>query len=294
MSNSASRLRYLGVLLLSITTLPLFAEPVAVTDDRGRQLILATPAKRIISLGPSMTELLFAVGAGEQVIAVDRSSDYPSHVTALPHVGDVTGINLETILAMQPDLLVVWDSGFHSSALVTLEERIPIYYAEPRRLVDIATTLQRLAVLSGHAIEGKLASEKFSRHLDILQAKYRHAQRITGFYQVWRQPLLSIGKSHVIADVMALCGVENIFADSNLIVPHIDIEAVMQRHPQLIITGTENQDMASRRFWGTWLNPDSFTLLHVDPELLARHSPRILDGAEQLCDQVEHYRNNIR
>lgn len=276
-----------------MATVLLFAAPVLVTDDRGRHLKLATPAKRIISLGPSMTELLFAVGAGEQVIAVDRASDFPPRVTNLPRVGDVTGLQLESILAMQPDLLVVWDSGFHSSALVSIEERIPVYYAEPRRLVDIATTMQRLAVLSGHDPEGRLASDKFLRRLDLLQSKYRHSQRITGFYQVWRQPLLSIGKTHVIADVLALCGIENIFADSNLIVPHVDIESVLQRHPQLVITGSKNQDMESQLFWETWLSPDEFTLLHVDPELLARHSPRILDGAEQLCEQVERIRLEV-
>jgi len=280
----------MGVLLLSLAVLPLCAAPLSVTDDRGRQLTLPRPAQRIISLGPSMTELLFAIGAGEQVIAVDRASDYPPRSANLPRVGDVAGLNLEGMLALQPDLLVVWDSGYHSSALTNLENTLPIYYAEPRKLIDVVTTVQRFAVLTGQEIQAKQVATAFLQRLQTLQAKYAQVMPVTAFYQVWQQPLLSIGRPHLISDVMAICGINNIFADSDLMVPRVDVESVLQRRPQFIITGTKTQDAATRLFWEQWLHAGNFTLLHIDPDILTRHSPRILDGATQLCEQVDQYR----
>ncbi len=279
------------IIILSLgIVVQLHSAPLVVSDDRGRQISLPHPAQRIISLGPSMTELLFAIDAGQQVIAVDRASDYPPSSAHLPHVGDVTGLNLETILALQPDLLVVWDSGFHSSSLSRLESSIPIYYAEPRRLDDIVTTLQRFAVLTGKETQAQQVMKRFLQRLEILRTKFAKTEAVSAFYQVWQQPLLTIGRPHLITDVMMLCGVRNIFADSDLLVPHVDVESVLQRRPQLIITGTKARDLEAKLYWDRWLAAGTYTLLHIDPDSFNRHSPRILDGAEQLCEQVDYYR----
>lgn len=279
------------LLLLAILAPSVFAAPPSVIDDRGRQVTLLQPAHRVIVLGPSMTELVFAIGAGPRVIAVDNASDYPAAAKALPRVGSVGMLDIERISALRPDLLVVWDSGYASTALGRLERQTALYYAEPRRLDDIPITLRKLAELTGQAATAAVIERDFNQKLSTLQSAYATRTPLRGFYQVWQSPLMTIGNRHVIHDVMQLCGVENIFADSDLTVPRVDTETVMWRRPQIIITGSYQPDTAAMAYWQQWLGQTGFVLVSINPDLFARPTPRILDGAKQLCEFAEKQRN---
>jgi len=287
---STRRDRIIFGLLLVLYHVGTMAEPIQVVDDRGRAVTLSQPARRVITLGPSVTELVYAAGGGDTVIAVDNASDFPAAVKSLARVGGLNALDLEKIVALQPDLIVVWDSGYHSGEMDRLATLTTIYYADPKKLPDIATTLERLGNLTGVQRQANEVSQRFVSDLGLLEQRYRHRPRIPAFYQVWMQPLMTIGKAHSINDVMQLCGVENIFSDSELIVPRVDIELVLLRKPRLLIIDGERLDAATQTYWQHWLPGLQDHIVGINPDLLVRPTPRILQGAAQLCEFAEQRR----
>ena len=171
-------------LLLCLMTNVAFAE-IVVTDDRGRDIKLAAPAQRIISLAPFLTENLFAIGAGEQVIATDSASDYPLSVKKLERVGNHQMLNLEKILSLKPDLIVIWDSGYQGRALQQLEfSGVPVYYSEPKNLKQVASTLRRLGILSGqHQHAEKIASDYELKLASFSSDQYKN-KTVAVFFQI--------------------------------------------------------------------------------------------------------------
>lgn len=268
-----------------------WAEPIRVTDDRGRLVSLTQPARRIITLGPSITELMFAAGAGDAVIAVDNASDYPFRVAALPRIGGLNALDLEKIIALHPDLIVTWDSGYRSGAAETLASIATIYYADPKRLLDIPATIEKLGILTGNQHQANQIKQQFLAEMATLQQRYSHQQAISAFYQVWRQPLMTFGKTHSVNGVLELCGIQNIFADSVLTVPRIDIEQVLSRKPKLLIIDGKRLDSVTQAYWQHWLPQLQDHIVTINPDLLVRPTPRILQGAAQLCEFAEKIRS---
>lgn len=276
-----------SVFLFSFATDRVAAEHIQVTDDRGRTVQLNTPAQRIVSLGPSMTELLFTMGAGSQIIAVDQASDYPAEVNAKRKIPGGLRLDLEAIVAQRPDLIIIWDSGYQSVALERLSPAIPIYYSEPVSLADIATTLQKFGVLTGHERAARDAAYRFTQHLASLKQHYAGRKTLRGFYELWNTPLMSVGSAHIISDAMQICGVNNIFDDSTVLVPHVEIETVLQRTPQVIITTMSKDTDSVTVFWRKWFGQVMPPVVEVNDTLMSRHSIRIVDGIKQLCQQVD-------
>ncbi|MBI3560294.1 MAG: cobalamin-binding protein [Gammaproteobacteria bacterium] len=270
---------------------PVLAAPITVVDAHQQTIQLSHPAQRIVVLGPSVTELIFALGAGDQVVAVDTASDYPPAVATKQRVGSVSGLDLEIISALRPDVIIVWDSGYASIGLDRLARYIPVVYVEPRRLIDIATTLQLLGRLSGHNDTAAVLQAQFTRRVQALKSRFSEQRPLRGFYEVWHNPLMSIGQPHVINEVLQLCGVENIFSDSLLMVPRVNIETVISRQPQLVITASKTIDLAAQRYWQHWLGLKDNQFINIDPDLITRPSLRIVEGAEQLCQAVEKLRS---
>jgi len=270
------------------------AQPVMVTDDDGRQIRLEQPATRVISLAPSMTELLFAAGAGSALVGVSEYSDYPPEALDIPIIGRFDLINTEAILAMQPDLVVAWRSGNPRAAVQRLIDLgLNVYVGEPTTLESIPDHLQRLATLAGTGQTGDAAARALRQRLEVMRTTYRGSPPLRVFYQVWNEPLISVGGREIINDVITLCGGVNIFADQGL-APKVSIEAVLQRRPQVIIAS--GMDVSRPEWlddWRRWPQLPAVTngnLYHIPPDLLQRHTPRALDGAEQMCRRLEEAR----
>lgn len=270
------------------------AQPVMVTDDDGRQIRLEQPARRIISLAPSMTELLFAAGAGSALVGVSEYSDYPPEALDIEIIGRFDLINTEAILALQPDLVVAWRSGNPRAAVQRLIDLgLNVYVGEPTTLESIPDHLQRLAALAGSGQTGDAAAQALRQRLEVMRTTYRDSPPVRVFYQVWNEPLISVGGREIINDVITLCGGVNIFADQGL-APKVSIEAVLQRRPQVIIAS--GMDISRPEWlddWRRWPQLPAVAndnLYHIPPDLLQRHTPRVLDGAEQMCSQLEEAR----
>lgn len=273
------------LLLGGAVALPLQAE-VQALDAKGHSLILPAPAQRILSLAPHTTELLFAAGAADQIIGRVRYSDHPPEAQTIPLVGDALHLDMEAILALRPDLVVAWGSGNSRAVLAQLERLgLPVFISEPVRLEDIAREIEALGSLSGHAAEARATARAFRERRDALAASYGTGPKRRVFYQLWNQPLMTLGGRHLISQLIELCGGENIFAGLKTLVPAVGLEAVLAANPEVIINSGHGPD-DWRKAWQRWTGlaaVQSGALFEVNPDLMERNGPRVLEGAEILC-----------
>jgi len=268
------------------------AEPVAVTDDAGREVRLDEPAERLVSLAPHATELLYAVGAGEDIVGAVDHSDYPQAAKDIPRVGGYDAVDIERILGMEPDLVVAWGSGNGDAAIERLEGLdLTVFVNEPRSLADIAHSLERLGALTGNGARGSEAAEALRERREQLDKRYADRPAVDVFYEVWHSPLMTVSDEHLISEIIRLCGGRNVFRELSSRVPTIDTEAVLGAEPEAIIAsgmGAERPDWLDA--WKDWQDLPAVergNLFHIPPSLTQRASPRLLDGAEQLCEQLE-------
>jgi iron complex transport system substrate-binding protein len=293
-----SRRRDTAALLLAATLVAAAriagAQGVRAVDDVGAEVVLAAPARRIVSLAPHATELLYAAGAGARVVGVMSGSDHPDAARALPVVGTSSVLDLERILLLRPDLIVTWPYTTPAQVDVLRSRGIAVFTTDPRRIADIARDVERLGVLAGTAEEAALAAARFRRRLAELERDAAGRATVRVFYEVSDVPLYTIGGSHLITQALAACGAQNVFSALTLPAPEVSVEAVLAARPDAVIAGTSG----ARRpgwldGWRRWpdLPAGRAGRLHVvDADLLHRAGPRFVDGVAQLCAAVEQAR----
>lgn len=287
----ALRAGALGLMLLAWP-----AVAVTVHDDLGSPVALPHPAQRIVSLAPHVTEILFAAGAGERVVGAVNFSDWPPAARALPQIGGAGAIDLEGLLALHPDLVVAWQSGNGARLIERLRALgLTVYVSEPRELADIPRTLERLGALAGSTETARRRAEAFRAGLAALETRYRDRAPVRVFYQVWHQPLMTVNGKHLISQVIRLCGGRNVFAELEPLAATVSIEAVLAAQPEVIIaSGVGEERPSSLDAWRRWDELPAVRqgqLYALPPDLIQRHSPRILDGAEMMCRQLEQARD---
>ncbi|MFZ2651103.1 MAG: cobalamin-binding protein [Burkholderiaceae bacterium] len=270
-----------------------------IQDDAGESIALAAPAMRIVSLAPHLTEQLFAVGAGAQIVGVVAYSDYPSQARQLPQVGDSAQLDLERIVMLRPDLIVAWRSGNSAQQLQRLAALgLPIYLSESRELADISSTLRRLGRLTGRDALADQQAQRFDAAVAALRQRYAQRSEVRVFYQIWPQPLLTINGTHMIGQALTLCGARNIFAELGALTPAIGEEAVLAADPDAIVTGVVPGSAADEL--GLWRKHRGLraqalgNLIGVNPDTLHRQSHRILEGVAELCEKLDAARQRSR
>jgi len=283
--------RVLAVAILLLPGMVAAATPT-VRDDAGSEIRLDRPARRIVTLAPHLAETVFAAGAGQQLVGVVEYSDYPDATKELPRVGGYSRIDLEAVIALKPDLIVAWQSGnipAHVDKLRALG--IPIYVSQPDRIEDVATEIERLGILAGTTEVSHLAAQSYRQRLSTIRERYSQRPIVRTFYQVWKQPLVTVGGDQIISSVIRLCGGENVFAALKSMAPTVSVEAVIAANPEAIVAS--GMDAARPEWLDDWKRWGSITavardnLFFVRPELIQRHTPRLLDGTEQLCEHLE-------
>lgn len=233
-------------------------------------------ALRIISLSPNLTEMLFAIGAGAEIVAVDSASDTPKAVQQLPKVSGYQKVNLEKIIALHPDMVVAWPIAIQQEQLQQLKKfNINVYYFHPKKLTDIASDLKKLGRLTNHQAAADQAAKNYLKKLTALQKQYQHQASISVFYEVWQQPLLTIDAQSVTGQILNLCGAQTIFPEP--VSTGVSVEAVIERKPQIIIV----TNFANTAFWQKW-SPQS-RIIVVSADQTQRFAPSVLEGAAQLC-----------
>jgi iron complex transport system substrate-binding protein len=302
MNSSARSLRpALAVMLLAIA---LRAQAgIAVTDDTGAVLTLPAPAQRVISLAPHVTELLYAAGGGAKIVGAVSYSDFPPEARQLPRVGDNKSLDLERIVALKPDLIVVWRHGNAQRQLDRLRElHIPLFFSEPHHLDDVAVSLTKLGELLGTSSTADAAAAAYRRDIVRLRAQYADRPAVSVFYQVWDQPLMTLNGEHMVSDVIELCGGRNVFAKLQPLVPTVSTEAVLAANPQAIVTAapgatkpdTTLPQLGAWRAWPRLSAVANNNLFSIDGDLINRPAPRIALGAKQMCEDLDLARSRLR
>lgn len=262
-------------------------------------LLLCTAAyaipQRVISLAPHATEMAYAAGMGEQLIAVSAWSDYPPEAKKLEQVASWQGINLERILALKPDLILAWREGNPQRPLDQLANfSIPIIYLDAKTLDDIPSSLRQLATYSRHPEQAERAATNFQQALNRLQRvserqKKAHTAPLRVFIQFGTQPLFTSSQATLQSQIVALCGAENVFSDSPVPWPQVSREQVLRRQPQAILVGGAPERIASvQAFWQPQL---AVPVMTVNEDWFSRSGPRLLLAAQQICSQLEELRS---
>jgi len=264
---------------------------ISVKDDALHTITLTQPAQRIVSLAPHATELLFAAGAEKSIVAVSDYSNYPEAAKNLPSVGNVFAMDTERLLAIKPDLVIIWGTGNAKVLANKLRsQHITVFESEPRNYEMVATSIERLSILAGTEATGKAAAANFRLRLEDLRKKYRQTDTsipVTVFYQVWNKPLMTLNDEHMISAAIRLCGGRNVFGRLKELTPTITTEALLASNPDAIVTGGENIDSLNEwRQFKTLIAVKKNHLYAVKADLLNRAGPRILDGTEALCKQL--------
>jgi len=263
---------------------------ITVKDDDGNTVTMQKPAQRVISLAPHVTEMLFAAGGSSHVVGVVAYSDFPEAAKQVPQVGSNRELDLERIIALKPDLFVVWRHGSSERQIEMVRKLgVPVYHSEPRKLEDIPASLLKLGQLMGTEAAARPAADDLSRQLASLRAKYANRSPVRSFYQVWDKPLYTLNGAHIVSDALRLCGGENIFARLPVTAPVVSIEGVLQENPEAIFA-TAEKNYGGVSLWkpyGSLTAVRNDNLFTIDGNLLNRAGPRMIAGAAMLCEKLE-------
>lgn len=274
---------------------------IAQTDANGSMLSLSRPAQRIVSLAPHVTDMLVALGAGKQIVGVsddhEKRGIYTRSLSGYPVVADAAALNYEKILALKPDLIISWGSGTPQAWIAQLRRiGLPVFVLEARKLPDIGQQIHQLGQLTGHEQIAAQQEAAFDTKLKNLQQRYSAGRRLRYFYQVWSQPLYSLGSDHLLSQGLALCGADNIVPAGPVMAPLINAEFVLTADPDAILFG-EVDAAGSRAFWSRFAGLQAVRqqhLLAVDDRRLTRPGPEMLQALEPLCRQLSLWRHEGR
>ena len=274
-----------------------YQAPAAVSalDDTGQTVTLPKPATRIISMAPNLTEILFHIEAGSQIVGVVEYSDFPPEALDIPKIGASHQFDIEAILALQPDLIVAWESGNPTDDLAKLEQLgLPIFRTEPRTLNDIATLLQRLGKLTGHSTISDDLATTFLEGTASIREAYQQRQNLTVLYQIWSDPIYTLNGEHLISRLIEHCGGTNIFFELETLAPVVSTESVIERNPDVIIAGgyggVTPEWLGAWNQWSSIQAVKSKDLYTVDADQISRMGPRILQGLQELCQAIDQAR----
>lgn len=269
------------------------AGAIVLTDDLGRRVELAAPARRIVTLAPSITEAAFAVGAGGRVVGVSAYSDYPPQATRLPVVSSAIGIDFEALARLSPDLVIAWKDSFRPDEAARLEALgAKVYVARTRKLADIGPLLTATAALAG--LDAGPATRAFDSRLAQVRARYAGRPRLTVFLQISERPLMTVAGEHFMNEALAACGATNVFADLADVAPLVSLEELYARDPQAIV-GAGSAESAAR-FVRSWSERPTLAAVrrgkvaYVESLALGRPSPRVVEGIEALCLALDRLR----
>ncbi|HJW24018.1 MAG TPA: cobalamin-binding protein [Rhodocyclaceae bacterium] len=291
-----SLLSRLGALAAALLLAPAALADIIVRDDTGQEVRLKEPARRIVSLAPHVTESLYAAGAGDRLVATVDYSDYPDAARRLPRVGGYSRIDLEAVTALRPDLVITWQSGNPPAQVDKLRALgLPVFVTQPNQMEDVASLLERFGRLTGSEAAAQSAARHFSSRLASLRQANAGKPTVRVFYQVWKNPLTTVGGPQIISSAIRLCGGENVFGNLQQMAPNVSLEAVLQADPEVIVaTGMGDAAPEWLDDWRKWPRLTAVkrgNLFHINPDIMQRHTPRILDGTERLCAALDQARS---
>jgi len=262
----------------------------------GSVLRLPHPVRTLITLSPHLTELAFAAGAGDRILATVEFSEYPAAASALPRIGDAFRLDLERILTLKPDLIVAWQSGNPRAAVASLESLgLRVWTVEIRKPDEIATTLEWFGRAVGTSAQADATALAIREALRDLEHEYAGLEPVSYFYQVAAHPLYTINGEHLISQALALCGGANVFDATPGLAPQVSHEAVLAGDPQALLAPVidgEDDPLANWHQWTGLRAVQSNALFLLPADEISRATPRMLDAVGTACRLLHPLRGN--
>ncbi len=250
---------------------------------------------RIVALAPHIVENLYTIGAGEQIVGTVEYADFPKAANKIPRLGGHQGIQTEKLLALQPDLVLAWNSSSHADELAQIKRMgISVLYSEANEVEKVPNELLRLGKLTGREDAAKHAATEFQQKLDTIKAKQQGKASVAVFYQLWSEPMMTVSKNTWINQLIEICHGSNVFANSRTDYPLISIENVIVAKPEVIILPEEKSKNKQPVIdWQQW--PEVPAVKHnqfiqINADLLHRFTTRMLDGLDDMCNKIDQSR----
>ncbi|MGI9264169.1 MAG: cobalamin-binding protein [Gammaproteobacteria bacterium] len=249
--------------------------------------------QKLVSLAPHLSELLFDIGAGDQLVGAVEYSDFPEQARQVPRVGDAFRLDRERIASLSPDIILAWEGGTPNAVIDQLNsdgyQVLVLSGSEPE---DVATTLIELGELTGQHERAAWLASDFLDELQTLRRRYAEQPSVSVFVQIGSRPLYTVNGQQMIGKVVTLCGGRNIFEDLDDLAPVVSEEAVVAANPQVILaTGHTDRGVFDR--WKRFSSLDavaSSRLFHLNPDLVTRPTRRLAKGAQEVCERLDEAR----
>jgi cobalamin transport system substrate-binding protein len=269
------------------------AESLQATDALGRSVHLSKTPARIVSLAPSITETLFALGLDQEIVGVTTSCNYPPEAKLKPKVGGLTTPSLETLVAMKPDL-VIGVKGLNKIELVTELDRlrIPLYLSDPTSVSKILKETRVIGRLVGKAKAGEDLAQKMWKQIETVKARVHGKPRPLVLYVLWNDPLMTVGPGSFVEELIRIAGGRGIVPEGRPAYSQLNMEEVLAENPEIVIFASEMGNAAveaERRRWLRWTTLRAVKdrrLYTVDSDLLHRPGPRIVEGLNALTKLI--------
>lgn len=264
---------------------------IIVLDDFGNEIKLEGPAQRIISLAPSNTEILFAIGAGDRVIGVTTFDDYPEEVLQIEKIGDFNGMNLERIIELEPDLVINYGEGITEETQRLVEAGIQIAGFEPESIEEIIETIKKIGLLTGNGSEAEaLSLEMLTKEAELIE-KVKGLESKKVFYEIWHEPLMAAGPGSFVDQLILLAGGVNVAGDAESEYPQFDLEQLIERNPQIYLTANDlpEKTVDSIKERPGYENIDAIEngqVYLLDGNVMSRPGPRIIEALEILIKAI--------
>lgn len=292
--------RYLTALNAKSLVLGLFASfGIIASSISFAQNKQALHPQRIITVAPHLSEVVEAAGGANRLISVSAYSNFPESVKKLPITSDARSIDLEKMKSLRPDLIIYWRGGTPESQIESIKKTftsIQVVSVEPKKITDIANDIETIGKLLGTETIAKKNADAFRAQITELKYQYqnKNKRKVRVFYQVWAQPLMTLNQDHLIADIINICGGEQLFAKEKLLVPTVSREAVVKANPEIIFTAVDTQQMKTD--WSMWSSIPQLAatqrkaFIDIDGDMISRPSTRIMQGAKKICSEIDKIR----
>jgi len=283
---------------LSVFIQSAIAEPIIINNN-GTNLVFNKPVNNIITLSPHATELVYSAGAGDKIIATVEYSDFPEQAKRIPRIGNAYSINIEKIISLKPDIIIAWSEGNNLKEISKLQELgFKFYFSKVKNFESISEDIKNIGRIAGTEKISENTAEEFNRKIKSLRTTYSNKKKVSVFYQLWHNPLMTINKTHFIHHSISLCGGINIFANSPVQVPLVNVESVINAKPDVLIAAYKDVPGKTNTAFN-WANNLPLTLsldsdfFTLDPDLLHRPTIRLAKGTAYLCEILDKHRQQL-
>jgi len=263
--------------------------PVKITDGYGREIEIEKPAEKIISLAPSMTETIFALGAGDRLVGVTTYCNYPEEAKEIDQVGDFEGPNLESVIEKNPDVVVALAMADDEKSKLE-DAGITVFLQDPQNLGEVFDNIKKIGTILGLQEEAESLTSNMNAKKDSIVETVSNYDSKKVFYEVWSEPLMTAGPGSILDEMINLSNGENIAYDAESLYPEYSLELLIERNPEVYLTADDGfktvEDIKNREGYEniTAIKENNIYMLH--PDIVSRTGPRIIEGLEMIAQAI--------